>query len=36
MAVLDDPRIEGAYIGMIPVADVTLDGTYIGSAYNDD
>ena len=36
MAVLDDPRIECAYIGMIPVADVTLDGTYIGSAYNDD
>ena len=36
MAVLDDPRIECAYIGMIPVADITLDGTYIGSAYNDD
>ena len=36
MAVLDDPRIEGTYIGMIPVADVILDGTYIGSAYNDD
>lgn len=36
MAVLDDPRIEGCYIGMIPVADMTLDGTYIASAYNDD
>ena len=36
MAVLDDPRIECAYIGMIPVADITLDGIYIGSAYNDD
>lgn len=36
LAVLDDPRVEGAYIGMIPVADMTLDGTYIASAYNDD
>ncbi len=36
MAVMDDPRIEGTYIGMIPVADVALDGTYIGSAYADE
>lgn len=36
LAVLNDPRVECAYIGMIPVADLTLDGTYIGSAYNDD
>lgn len=36
LAVLNDPRVEGAYIGMIPVADMTLDGTYIASAYNDD
>ena len=36
MAVLNDDRIEGTYIGMIPVADMTLDGTYIASAYNED
>ena len=36
MSVLDDPRVEGAYIGMIPVADLDLDGTYIASAYTDD
>ena len=36
MSVLDDPRIEGTYIGMIPVADLALDGTYIASAYTDE
>ena len=36
MSVLDDPRIEGTYIGMIPVADLDLDGTYIASAYTDE
>ncbi len=36
MSVLDDPRIEGTYIGMIPVADLSLDGTYIASAYTDE
>ena len=32
--VLNDDRIAGVYIGMIPVRDVTVDGTYLGSAYN--
>ena len=36
MSVLNDPRIEGTYIGMIPVADLALDGTYIASAYTDE
>lgn len=35
IGVLNDPRIEGAYIGAIPVGDVTLDGTYIGSTYGE-
>lgn len=32
--VLNDDRIDGVYIGMIPVADIAVDGTYIGSAYS--
>ncbi len=36
MGVMDDPRIEGVYIGMLPCTDHVVAGTYIGSAYNTD
>ena len=34
--VLNDDRIKNVFIGMIPCADITIDGTFVGSAYNDD
>ena len=36
LAVMDDPRIEGVYIGMLPCTDHTLCDTYIGSEYDVD
>lgn len=32
--VLDDDRIVGIHIGMLPTGDITLDGAYLGSAWD--
>lgn len=34
MGVMDDERIEGVYIGMLPCKDTVLAGTYVGSDYD--
>jgi len=34
LGVMNDPRLEGVYIGMLPCTDHTLAGTYIGSEYD--
>ena len=34
LGVMDDPRIDGVYIGMLPCTDHTVAGIYIGSEYD--
>lgn len=34
LGVMDDPRLEGVYIGMMPCKDIVLADTYVGSDYD--